>query len=121
MPKREFDRRSGTGRGKEIRKQGAGKGGWGTANDDLVMMNEPGVFGERKSPKASGKEVYGTKYLDFVKEEKSKASGKEVYGTKYLDEVMPNINKHEVQANVKHGKPKKTNKMSLAAFQAIGS
>eukprot|EP00469_Lotharella_globosa_P004707 CAMPEP_0167807288 /NCGR_PEP_ID=MMETSP0111_2-20121227/22422_1 /TAXON_ID=91324 /ORGANISM="Lotharella globosa, Strain CCCM811" /LENGTH=100 /DNA_ID=CAMNT_0007705079 /DNA_START=21 /DNA_END=323 /DNA_ORIENTATION=+ len=100
MPKREFDRRSGTGRGKEIRKQGAGKGGWGTANDDLVMMNEPGVFGERKSPKASGKEVYGTKYLD---------------------EVMPNINKHEVQANVKHGKPKKTNKMSLAAFQAIGS
>eukprot|EP00470_Lotharella_oceanica_P003011 CAMPEP_0170173438 /NCGR_PEP_ID=MMETSP0040_2-20121228/6731_1 /TAXON_ID=641309 /ORGANISM="Lotharella oceanica, Strain CCMP622" /LENGTH=102 /DNA_ID=CAMNT_0010414625 /DNA_START=38 /DNA_END=346 /DNA_ORIENTATION=- len=99
MPKREFDRRSGTGRGKEIRKQGAGKGGWGTTNDELVMMNEPGVFAERKI---------------------TKTSEKEIYGTKYLNEVQPNSNRPEDLFKFKPMESKKGTKMSLAAFQAIG-
>jgi len=34
--KREFDRRSGTGRGKEISKNGAGKGNWGNAKEEAL-------------------------------------------------------------------------------------
>lgn len=34
--KREYDRRSGTGRGKEVAKGGAGKGGWGSIEDEAA-------------------------------------------------------------------------------------
>jgi len=38
--KRTFDRRSGTGRGKEDKKGGAGKGNWGTIEDDQKVGEE---------------------------------------------------------------------------------
>lgn len=34
-----FDKKSGTGRGKEVPKQGGGKGNWGTVEDDLKYQN----------------------------------------------------------------------------------
>lgn len=40
-PKREFDRHSGTGRGKENPKDGAGKGNWGTDTDFAPGNNGP--------------------------------------------------------------------------------
>lgn len=36
--KREFDRKSGTGRGTEVAKGGAGKGGWGTNEEEIVAQ-----------------------------------------------------------------------------------
>lgn len=36
--KREFDRRSGTGRGTEVAKGGAGKGGWGTNEEEIAAQ-----------------------------------------------------------------------------------
>ncbi|KAK7270044.1 hypothetical protein RIF29_22919 [Crotalaria pallida] len=38
--RRAFDRRSGTGRGNEFKREGAGKGNWGALTDDNVQVNE---------------------------------------------------------------------------------
>ncbi|KAH9622192.1 hypothetical protein KSS87_009579 [Heliosperma pusillum] len=41
-PRRNYERRSGTGRGSEIKRDGAGRGNWGTTNDDIVReVEEP--------------------------------------------------------------------------------
>jgi len=40
-PAHPFDRKSGTGRGKEVPKQGGGKGNWGKPEDDLKYQNTP--------------------------------------------------------------------------------
>lgn len=39
--KRVFDRRSGTGRGKEFKKGGAGRGNWGSSTDEQVNNEQP--------------------------------------------------------------------------------
>ncbi len=39
-PRREFDRQSGTGRGREVRKNGAGKFGWGNDKDPKAATGE---------------------------------------------------------------------------------
>ncbi|KAJ4956093.1 hypothetical protein NE237_012876 [Protea cynaroides] len=39
-PRRVFERRSGTGRGNEIKREGAGRGNWGTSTDELVQDTE---------------------------------------------------------------------------------
>mmetsp|Transcript_21485 Transcript_21485/g.43109 ORF Transcript_21485/g.43109 Transcript_21485/m.43109 type:complete len:566 (-) Transcript_21485:339-2036(-) len=41
-PKREFDRRSGTGRGKEVHKKGHGKGGWGKYGEEYGVPADDG-------------------------------------------------------------------------------
>jgi plasminogen activator inhibitor 1 RNA-binding protein len=40
---RPFDRRSGTGRGRENKRSGGGKGNWGTVNDDQKAQTEKGA------------------------------------------------------------------------------
>eukprot|EP00468_Gymnochlora_sp_CCMP2014_P009544 CAMPEP_0167755966 /NCGR_PEP_ID=MMETSP0110_2-20121227/9114_1 /TAXON_ID=629695 /ORGANISM="Gymnochlora sp., Strain CCMP2014" /LENGTH=316 /DNA_ID=CAMNT_0007642005 /DNA_START=71 /DNA_END=1019 /DNA_ORIENTATION=- len=42
-PKREFDRFSGTGRGKEVHRKGHGKGGWGKYGDELGVLPDDGT------------------------------------------------------------------------------
>ncbi|PHT60679.1 hypothetical protein CQW23_03042 [Capsicum baccatum] len=37
-PRRTFERRSGTGRGSEIKREGAGRGNWGTEADEVTQM-----------------------------------------------------------------------------------
>ncbi|MCD7451516.1 hypothetical protein HAX54_012401 [Datura stramonium] len=37
-PRRMFERRSGTGRGSEIKREGAGRGNWGTEADEVTQM-----------------------------------------------------------------------------------
>ncbi|KAK4416075.1 RGG repeats nuclear RNA binding protein A [Sesamum alatum] len=58
-PRRAFDRRSGTGQGNEIKREGAGRGNWGTQTDELVQEAE-GVGGEAEkglnAEKPSGEE-----------------------------------------------------------------
>ncbi|KAK4389555.1 RGG repeats nuclear RNA binding protein A [Sesamum angolense] len=39
-PRRAFDRRSGTGRGTEFKREGAGRGNWGTPTDEIVPETE---------------------------------------------------------------------------------
>ncbi|KAL0411770.1 UNVERIFIED_CONTAM: RGG repeats nuclear RNA binding protein A [Sesamum latifolium] len=58
-PRRVFDRRSGTGQGNEIKREGAGRGNWGTQTDELAQEAE-GVGGEAEkvlnAEKPSGEE-----------------------------------------------------------------
>ncbi|KAI5328085.1 hypothetical protein L3X38_027481 [Prunus dulcis] len=43
-PRRVFDRRSGTGHGSEFKRDGAGRGNWGTPTDDIAQeTEEPGT------------------------------------------------------------------------------
>ncbi|KAI3505244.1 hypothetical protein L1887_27250 [Cichorium endivia] len=42
-PRRVFERRSGTGRGNEFKREGAGRGNWGTAADDVAPVTEEPV------------------------------------------------------------------------------
>ncbi|XP_031128032.1 RGG repeats nuclear RNA binding protein A-like [Ipomoea triloba] len=39
-PRRVFDRRSGTGRGSELKREGSGRANWGTETDELAVMTE---------------------------------------------------------------------------------
>ncbi|KAI4371466.1 hypothetical protein MLD38_019698 [Melastoma candidum] len=39
-PRRVFERRSGTGRGNEFKREGAGRGNWGTATDEIAPETE---------------------------------------------------------------------------------
>ncbi|KAK6119369.1 hypothetical protein DH2020_046889 [Rehmannia glutinosa] len=58
-PRRPFDRRSGTGRGNEIKREGAGRGNWGTQTDELAQVTEEAVNEGEKTldvEKPSGEE-----------------------------------------------------------------
>ncbi|OVA10588.1 Hyaluronan/mRNA-binding protein [Macleaya cordata] len=48
-PRRVFERRSGTGRGNEFKRDGAGRGNWGTSTDELAQETEELVSGNEKS------------------------------------------------------------------------
>lgn len=37
-PRRMYERRSGTGRGYEMKREGAGRANWGTATDDVIAQ-----------------------------------------------------------------------------------
>ncbi|KAK7295287.1 hypothetical protein RJT34_18193 [Clitoria ternatea] len=39
-PRRTYDRRSGTGRGNEFKREGAGRGNWGTENDEIAQATD---------------------------------------------------------------------------------
>ncbi|KAL4194310.1 hypothetical protein AMTRI_Chr05g67990 [Amborella trichopoda] len=51
-PRRQFERRSGTGRGNETKREGAGRGNWGTPTDDgfAVQESEAVANVEEKNP-----------------------------------------------------------------------
>jgi len=53
-PKRDHDRRSGTGRGNEVKRQGAGRGNWGSENE-LISADKPA------EEKADGEEATAEK------------------------------------------------------------
>ncbi|KAI3905137.1 hypothetical protein MKX01_017383 [Papaver californicum] len=58
-PRRVFERRSGTGRGNEFKREGAGRGNWGTSTDEIAQETEEVVNGNEKSAdieKLSGEE-----------------------------------------------------------------
>ncbi|KAL5750847.1 hypothetical protein ACOSP7_025450 [Xanthoceras sorbifolium] len=55
-PRRQFERRSGTGRGNEVKRDGSGRGNWGTHTDEIapeteepVVENEKNVSAEKPS------------------------------------------------------------------------
>lgn len=58
-PRRVFDRRSGTGRGNDYKREGAGRGNWGTAADEVAPETEEPVTETEKivdSDKQAGQE-----------------------------------------------------------------
>ncbi|XP_015084817.1 RGG repeats nuclear RNA binding protein A-like isoform X1 [Solanum pennellii] len=67
-PRRVFDRRSGTGRGNEyIKREGSGRGNWGTTADDIAPETEvPVVDGEKivEAEKQTGQEDAGDNNKD---------------------------------------------------------
>ncbi|KAL2491232.1 Hyaluronan/mRNA binding family [Abeliophyllum distichum] len=46
-PRRAFDRRSGTGRGNDIKREGSGRGNWGTQSDELSRVTDEVNEGEK--------------------------------------------------------------------------
>ncbi|KAL1535785.1 RGG repeats nuclear RNA binding protein A-like [Salvia divinorum] len=48
-PRRTFERRSGTGRGNEMKREGSGRGNWGAPEDELAPLAEEVVNGEEKN------------------------------------------------------------------------
>ncbi|KAL2531096.1 putative plasminogen activator inhibitor 1 RNA-binding protein [Forsythia ovata] len=46
-PRRVFDRRSGTGRGNDIKREGSGRGNWGTQSDELSRVTDEVNEGEK--------------------------------------------------------------------------
>lgn len=65
-PRRTYERRSGTGRGNEFKREGAGRGNWGTQADDINREIEEAVIeGEKtvvsEKPNAEEEAVDGKK------------------------------------------------------------
>lgn len=48
-PRRAFERRSGTGRGNEFKREGSGRGNWGTQTDEISQVNEEVVNESEKN------------------------------------------------------------------------
>eukprot|EP00310_Coccolithus_braarudii_P013882 CAMPEP_0183344358 /NCGR_PEP_ID=MMETSP0164_2-20130417/10062_1 /TAXON_ID=221442 /ORGANISM="Coccolithus pelagicus ssp braarudi, Strain PLY182g" /LENGTH=353 /DNA_ID=CAMNT_0025515347 /DNA_START=54 /DNA_END=1116 /DNA_ORIENTATION=+ len=71
--KREFERHSGTGRGKEVRKGGAGKGGWGSTNprDEMAASGrvraDPNDDDAAPTGDSEEPEVKAVAYEDYLK------------------------------------------------------
>lgn len=51
-PRRAYERRSGTGRGNEIKRDGAGRGNWGTPADEIAPENEEPINETEKNTSA---------------------------------------------------------------------
>ncbi|KAF8108436.1 hypothetical protein N665_0109s0057 [Sinapis alba] len=51
-PKRAYDRRSGTGRSNDLKREGGGRGNWGTPEDDIPPPTEEATTEVEKSPVA---------------------------------------------------------------------
>ncbi|KAI4369992.1 hypothetical protein MLD38_018380 [Melastoma candidum] len=55
-PRRVFERRSGTGRGSEIKRDGAGRGNWGTPDDEIAPETEEAVKNVSSEKPIAGEE-----------------------------------------------------------------
>lgn len=55
-PRRVFERRSGTGRGNEFKREGAGRGNWGTATDEVSLEPEESIVEVEKNVESAGQE-----------------------------------------------------------------
>uniref|UniRef100_A0A5B6ZRR1 Putative plasminogen activator inhibitor 1 RNA-binding protein n=1 Tax=Davidia involucrata TaxID=16924 RepID=A0A5B6ZRR1_DAVIN len=58
-PRRVFERRSGTGRGNEVKREGAGRGNWGTETDEIAQVTEEVNEGDKNlgAEKPSGEDA----------------------------------------------------------------
>ncbi|XP_059651647.1 RGG repeats nuclear RNA binding protein A-like [Cornus florida] len=80
-PRRAYERRSGTGRGSEIKREGSGRGNWGTQNDDLAEVTEEVNEGEKKAAeKLPGEEnaTDGSKEIPANETEEKEPEAKEM-------------------------------------------
>ncbi|KAK2989705.1 hypothetical protein RJ640_012926 [Escallonia rubra] len=81
-PRRAFERRSGTGRGNEFKREGAGRGNWGTPNDEIPPeTEEPTIESEKTvdAEKQVGQEDVGNANKENpVSEPEEKPEAKEM-------------------------------------------
>ncbi|KAJ8632097.1 hypothetical protein MRB53_025433 [Persea americana] len=56
-PRRQYDRRSGTGRGNELKREGSGRANWGTATDELVQPETEEQVGENEKNTNTSPEI----------------------------------------------------------------
>nr|XP_043619139.1 RGG repeats nuclear RNA binding protein A-like [Erigeron canadensis] len=66
-PRRPYERRSGTGRGNEFKREGAGRGNWGTQEDEIIQETQE-VVNEGEKTVASEKLVSEEEATDEKKE-----------------------------------------------------
>ncbi|KAK6117467.1 hypothetical protein DH2020_048794 [Rehmannia glutinosa] len=78
-PRRTFDRRSGTGRGNEVKREGAGRGNWGTPTDEIVPETEEPTNEVKNvdSEKESGQDDVGDANKDSPTNEKEETEPEE--------------------------------------------
>ncbi|KAJ0977454.1 hypothetical protein J5N97_012928 [Dioscorea zingiberensis] len=74
--RRVYERRSGTGHGYEMKREGAGRGNWGTAADDVIAQDSKGNANAGEDFVSSRKQLEqdGEKTLDVNKESKEGAA-----------------------------------------------
>ncbi|WOK96985.1 hypothetical protein Cni_G05693 [Canna indica] len=82
-PRRMYDRRSGTGRGSEIKREGSGRGNWGTTEDDMIaQVTEDGKMNENLSAPKKQEEVSNGPNTEGTEENKevpeNETEGKEL-------------------------------------------
>ncbi len=65
-PRRTFERRSGTGRGNEFKREGAGRGNWGTQTDEVAQATEDVVVEGEKT--VTDKPLVEEEAADSIKE-----------------------------------------------------
>lgn len=66
-PRRVYERRSGTGRGSDIKREGAGRGNWGTPTDDIAQETEEPVA-ENEANVTAEKQTVAEENVDAEKE-----------------------------------------------------
>ncbi|KFK31390.1 hypothetical protein AALP_AA6G105700 [Arabis alpina] len=67
-PRRHFERRSGTGRGNDLKREGGGRGNWGTTEDDIPPATEEPMTEVEKSPVTAEKQEGEDETTDAKKE-----------------------------------------------------
>ncbi|KAL1562095.1 RGG repeats nuclear RNA binding protein A-like [Salvia divinorum] len=67
-PRRTFERRSGTGRGNEMKREGSGRGNWGAPEDELAPLTEEVVNGDEKNLNVEKPPVEENAAIDGEKE-----------------------------------------------------
>ncbi|KAK6947521.1 Stm1-like, N-terminal [Dillenia turbinata] len=82
-PRRVYDRRSGTGHGNEFKREGAGRGNWGTTTDEIAQVTEePTVENEKNvaAEKQPGEEEAGdaTKESPVTEQQEKEPEEKEM-------------------------------------------
>ncbi|KAL1213979.1 RGG repeats nuclear RNA binding protein B [Cardamine amara subsp. amara] len=82
-PRRTYERRSGTGRGNDLKREGGGRGNWGTTEDDVPPVTEEPTTEVEKSPvaeKQGGEDetADASKEVSAEEQEKKEAEDKEM-------------------------------------------
>ncbi|XP_045793521.1 RGG repeats nuclear RNA binding protein A-like [Trifolium pratense] len=82
-PRRTFERHSGTGRGNEFKREGAGRGNWGTETDEIAQVTEEAVIeGEKnigdEKPAVENDAAEGNKDIAANEAEEKEAEDKEM-------------------------------------------
>ncbi|KAK7256373.1 hypothetical protein RIF29_29815 [Crotalaria pallida] len=82
-PRRVFERRSGTGRGNEFKREGAGRGNWGTQSDEIAqvtdeVVNETEKNLEDEKPAVEDDVAVGNKDSPAIESEEKEPEDKEM-------------------------------------------
>jgi len=90
---RQFDRRSGTGRGKEVKKSGGGRGNWGTEDDVQKSITDQTETETKEETTTTQVEVKVETTEAQPSEQKEEVKEEEEDNTKTLDEFLGGIKK----------------------------